>query len=96
MKRLLTIFGLLVLFAGVLRAQDCPFNVKYNVIAATCHNNGKIAYALTDNSGNVYTTLPAELTDVRMYYKVSASDSAHYSNHYYTGGWDTMVVAPQE
>lgn len=94
MKRLLTIFGLLVLFAGVLRAQDCPFKVKFTVTPATCYNNGKVAYALVDDAGEVLTTVPADLSRVRIYFKESVTDSAHFKSTYYNGGWDTLVIEP--
>ena len=93
MKKLLAILGLLVLFAGVLRAQDCPFKVKFTVTPATCYNNGKVAYALVDDAGEALTAIPPGLSDVRIYYKISEDDSAHYGAYYHsTGGWDTLTI----
>lgn len=92
MKKLLAILGLLVLFAGVMRAQDCPFKVKFTVTPATCYNNGKVAYALVDDAGEALTALPVGM-EARIFYKIYESDSAHYGAYYpSTGGWDTLVI----
>ena len=75
-----------------LRGQEIPFHVTFSVTEASCYNNGKIAYALTDSEGNVLETLPERLSQVRAYYKLSESDSAHYVGWYYMGGVDTLTV----
>lgn len=85
------IIGILM-FASIAYAQNCPFNFKLWTESATCYNNGKILYALTDPSGNELSGLPAGLSDVRSYYKLSETDTAHYSGHYYHGGTDTLMV----
>ena len=80
-------------------AQDCPFKVKFEVIPASCYNNGKVAYALLDESGNVLSTLPEGLSEIRAYYISEGDTAKHYSGLYLTdsvmaaqGGWDTLVV----
>ena len=92
MKKLITIFGILVLASTAMFAQDCQFKVRFRTIDATCYNNGKVVYALLDASNNVITSLPANLSDVRIYYKASANEDPHYNNTYYTGGWDTLTI----
>lgn len=73
-------------------AQTCPFKVRFDTISATCYNNGKVLYALVDDGGNALSTVPGDLTNVRIYYKTGESDSAYFGNHYYTGGWDTLTI----
>ncbi|MBO2525521.1 MAG: hypothetical protein CW341_07475 [Bacteroidetes bacterium] len=73
-------------------AQTCPFKVRFDTISATCYNNGKVLYALVDDGGNALSTVPGDLTNVRIYYKTSESDTAYFGNHYYTGGWDTLTI----
>ena len=97
MKKLITFFAVMALFAGALSAQDCQFfKVAFNVIPATCFNNGKVAYTLLDQYDNPITMLAnLGLDSVRIYSKANEGDSAHYS-HLYTGGWDTLVIKPGE
>lgn len=84
-----------LLMTGALFGQECPFKVKINVIDATCHNNGKVVYALVDDTGEVLTEIPTGLSGVRIYYKVSEVDSAHYGNYYpATCGYDTLNIEP--
>ena len=51
MKKTSMIFGIMLIMLNMALAQDCTFKVKFEVIPATCYNNGKVAYALTDGSG---------------------------------------------
>jgi len=88
-----------MIMLNVATAQDCPFRVKFEVIPATCYNNGKVAYALTDGSGHVLTSMPAGLSEVRAYYIAEGDTTKHYSGLYLTdsimaahGGWDTLIV----
>ena len=93
MKKLnLLLMVILVASMYSLQGQERPFHVSFSVTEASCYNNGKIAYALTDSEGNVLEILPEGLSQVRAYYKLSESDSAHYMGWYYTGGTDTMTV----
>ena len=99
MKKIFMLFGALMIMLNVATAQDCPFKVQFNVIPATCYNNGKVAYALTDGSGNVLTALPAGLSEVRAYYIAEGDTTKHYSGLYLTdsimgahNGWDTLIV----
>ena len=92
MKKLFTLLGIMLCLAGLVSAQDCGFKVKFEVIPASCYNNGKVAYALLDANGNpILNAATMNLGDVRIYYKVNEEDSIHYG-HYYTGGWDTLVM----
>lgn len=91
MKRLITIFAVIALFVSALSAQNCNLKVKFEIIPATCYNNGKVAYALVNDADEVYNTIPSNLSQVRIYYKVNEEDSAHYHAPS-TGGWDTLVV----
>ena len=69
-----------VLLSGTLFAQGNDFlHVRFSTVDATCYNNGKVVYALTDDSGAVLDSLPPQLTQVRVYYKMTASDSTHYA-----------------
>ena len=93
------IFGIMLIMLNMALAQDCTFKVKFEVIPATCYNNGKVAYALTDGSGNVLTTMPADLSDVRAYYIEEGDTTKHYSGIYLTNavmaaqnGWDTLTI----
>ena len=92
MKKLITLFGVMMMLAGTAFAQNCNFKVKFKVTPASCPNNGKVHYALVDANDNP-VTIPATmgLDSVRIYYKVSEGDSAHYS-YFYTGGWDSMMI----
>ena len=93
MKKLnLLLMVILVASMYSLQGQERPFHVSFSVTDASCYNNGKIAYALTDPEGNVLEMLPEGLSQVRAYYKLSESDSAHYMGWYYMGGTDTMTV----
>ena len=84
------LMGLLTMAA---RAQENNvFHVRFSVVDATCYNNGKVVYALEDESGAVLDSLPQQLSQVRVYYKQSETDSAHYAGWYYAGGMDTMTV----
>lgn len=71
---------------------DNGFHVRFSVADATCYNNGKVLYALTNSSGAVLDTLPPLLSQVRVYYRLNETDSAHYAGWYYTGGTDTMTL----
>ncbi len=99
MKKIFMLFGALMIMLNVATAQDCPFSVKFEVIPATCYNNGKVAYALLDGAGHVLTALPAGLSEVRAYYIAEGDTAKHYSGLYLTdsvmaaqGGWDTLIV----
>lgn len=85
-------FCILFFMLAEATAQTCPFKVRFDTISATCYNNGKVLYALVDDGGNALSTVPGDLTNVRIYYKTSESDSAYFGNHYYTGGWDTLTI----
>lgn len=85
-------FCILFFMLAEAAAQTCPFKVRFDTISATCYNNGKVLYALVDDGGNALSTVPGDLTNVRIYYKTSESDSAYFGNHYYTGGWDTLTI----
>lgn len=93
-KKLL--FLLTFLLCGLLTAvsaQDLSsFRVQFSVVGATCYNNGKVVYALTDGAGKALDSLPPGLSQVRAYYKLTPADSAHYSGWYYSGGTDTLTV----
>ena len=92
-KKLKLVWMVLLVFGiSVLHAQEVPFQVVFSVTDASCYNNGKIAYALVDTFGNALEALPEGLSQVRAYYKLSASDTAHYVGWYYTGGTDTMTI----
>jgi len=92
MKKLFTLLGIMLCLAGLVSAQDCGFKVKFEVIPASCYNNGKVAYALLDANGNPISDASAYgLEDIRIYFKVNAHDSASYGD-YYAGGWDTLVI----
>jgi len=101
MKRLFTIFGVLLILLNVANAQDCSFKMTKTVIPASCYNNGQVAYALTDGSGTVLTSAPTGLSEVRAYYIEEGDTVKHYSGFYLvdaTGsmtsanGWDTLTV----
>ncbi len=85
-------FCILFFMLAEAAAQTCPFKVRFDTISATCYNNGKVLYALVDDGGNALSTVPGDLTNVRIYYKTGESDSAYFGNHYYTGGWDTLTI----
>jgi len=77
----------------VVYAQDFNgFYVKFSVLDATCYNNGKVVYALTDSLGGVLDSLPPNFSQVRVYYKLTNGDSVHYAGWYYSGGTDTLTV----
>ena len=92
MKKYLQLSLTLMFCASVwlVQAQNNNFRVQFHVIDATCYNNGKVTYALVDNQDSVLETLPPGITDVRIYYKQSGSDSIHYAGWYYNGGTDTL------
>ncbi len=94
MKKNLLFLTVMIVYAGAFSvcAQTVPFKVRFSVTAATCYNNGKVAYALTDVSDNPLSALPAGVSQVRAYYKASETDSAHYSGLYYHGGIDTLTL----
>lgn len=89
-------FLLFILMCGMLptlSAQESSgFHVRFSAEGATCYNNGKVLYALTDSIGTVLDSLPARLSNVRVYYKRSDADSVHFAGWYYTGGTDTLTV----
>jgi hypothetical protein len=93
-KKLL--YLLMIMMSGMLRTafaqNDNGFQVRFSVVDATCYNNGKVVYALTDMSGAVLDTLPPQLSQVRVYYRLNEADSAHYAGWYYAGGTDTMTI----
>ena len=100
MKKIFMLFGALMLMLNVATAQDCPFRVKFEVIPATCYNNGKVAYAMTNSSGEVITSA-GSFTEVRAYYIEQGDTAKHYSGRYlvnasgnmvYPNGWDTLTV----
>ena len=68
------------------------FHVQFSSLGATCYNNGKVVYALMDDNGTVLDSLPPQLSEVRVYYKLTEVDSAHYAGWYYSGGTDTLTV----
>ena len=72
------------------QTQNNVFRVHFSVIDATCYNNGKVTYELTDSQGGILEELPPGITNVRIYYKQSGSDSVHYAGWYYSGGTDTL------
>lgn len=92
MKKLITLLGMIWLLWSAAYAQDCTLKVQFNIIPASCYNNGKVAYALLDADNNIVASASElGLHDVRIYYKVNEGDSAHYG-HFYTGGWDTLTI----
>ena len=100
MKKIFMLFGALMIMLNVATAQDCPFSVKFEVIPATCYNNGKVAYAMTNSSGEVITSA-GSFTEVRAYYIEQGDTAKHYSGRYlvnasgnmvYPNGWDTLTV----
>jgi len=96
-----TILGILLtmlLFSA--NAQTCPFKVRLEVIPASCYNNGMVAYAMTNSSGEVITSA-GSFTEVRAYYIEQGDTTKHYSGRYlvdasgnmnYSTGWDTLTV----
>jgi len=91
--------GVILLLLNIVNAQNCPFRVTFSVTPATCYNNGKVAYALTDESGNVLTHIPEGLSEIRAYYIAEGDTAKRYSGLYLTdsvmtaqGGWDTLTV----
>lgn len=100
MKKIFMLFGALMLMLNVATAQDCPFRVKFEVTPASCYNNGKVAYAMTNSSGEVITSA-GSFTEVRAYYIEQGDTAKHYSGRYlvnasgnmvYPNGWDTLTV----
>ena len=75
MKKL-NLLLMVILVAGMysLQGQERPFHVSFSVTDASCYNNGKIAYALTDPEGNVLEILPEGLSQVRAYYNTAGSE----------------------
>lgn len=88
----LTVFLTSLITMHVSAQENNGFHVRFSVLDATCYNNGKVVYALVDSSGAVLDSLPPRLSQVRAYYKLSESDSAHYAGWYYSGGTDTLTV----
>ena len=80
------------LYLTALAQEDNGFHIRFSSRDATCYNNGKVIYALTDNVGTVQNSLPPQLSQVRVYYKLSETDSAHYAGWYYDGGTDTLTI----
>ena len=89
-----------MLMLNVATAQDCPFRVKFEVIPATCYNNGMVTYAMTNSAGEVITSA-GSFTEVRAYYIEQGDTAKHYSGRYlvnasgdmvYPNGWDTLTV----
>lgn len=91
-KKLQFLLTMMIFCAMLTQAQNVPFNVRFSTSAASCYNNGKIVYALTDSEGMALDTLPAGLSQVRIYYRLPNSDTIHYSGWYYTGGQDTLTI----
>ncbi len=100
MKKIFMLFGALMLMLNVATAQDCPFRVKFEVIPASCYNNGMVTYAMTNSAGEVITSA-GSFTDVRAYYIEQGDTTKHYSGRYlvdasgnmnYLSGWDTLTV----
>lgn len=89
-------FLLLILANGLLATvsaqENYRFQVQFGVLDATCYNNGKVVYSLTDSAGAVLDSLPHGYSQVRAYYKQSIMDSVQYAGWYYTGGTDTLTV----
>lgn len=101
MKKIFMLFGAVLFMLNQLFAQDCQFEVRMSVTPATCYNNGKVAYALVDGSGNVLTAAPAGLREVRAYWIMPGEDVKHYSEGFLVNasgvmtsanGWDTLTV----
>ena len=70
------------------------YKVRFEVVPATCFNNGYIKYAIEDAQGNILTN-PAEagFDQVQVYYQGHGHDSTrHYHGLPYSGGWDSMMV----
>ena len=96
----LSILLTMLLFAA--NAQTCPFKVRLEVIPASCYNNGKVAYALVDASGNVITDVSGlNLADVRAYYIEEGDTAKHRTglglidatgNLIPASGWDTLTI----
>lgn len=84
--------AMLSLSMACMHAQDIPFKVRFSTAAASCYNNGKILYALTDSEGEIMDSLPAGLSQVRIYHRLSLADTIHYAGWYYTGGLDTLTI----
>lgn len=91
-KLQLLLMLMLSLCALFVNAQNVPFRVRFSTSAASCYNNGKIIYALTDSGGAVLDSLPEGLSQVRAYHRLSASDTVHYAGWYYNGGTDTLTI----
>lgn len=80
------------LTTSALAQDNGGFNVRFSVEGATCYNNGRVLYALTDSLGTVLDSLPPQLSQVRVYSQRSDADSVHFAGWYYTGGTDTLTV----
>lgn len=78
--------------AGFIHAQNALFHVRFSTSAASCYNNGKIVYSLTDSGGTILDSLPEGMSQVRIYYRLTPTDTIHYSGWYYTGGSDTLTI----
>jgi hypothetical protein len=75
---------------GLAQSQNNTFRVQFSVVDATCYNNGKVIYGLENDAGELLDSVPAGLSNVRIYYKQNMSDSVQYSGTYYSGGLDTL------
>lgn len=94
-KRLWLLISLFVLTICGVFAQASAFRVNFSITAATCFNNGKIAYSIVDVNGNPVNSSyldEAGLSKIRLYHKVHEADSAQYSASFYTGGVDTFLI----
>lgn len=80
------------LVTAVSAQENNGFHVQFSVSDATCYNNGKVMYTLTDSSGTALDSLPQNMSQVRIYYKMNDTDSAHYAGWYYSGGTDTLTI----
>ena len=87
---------LFLLFSSIFQpalAQNCPFNVRFTVVDATCFNNGKVCFCLLDDADQPVTDLSGTgLSSVRVYYREREEDSARYAGSYYYGGVDTLLM----
>ena len=87
----LSLVIMLIIGASHLEAQR-TFRVVFETRNATCYNNGRILYTLLGENGQVLEAMPPGLTQVRIYYKLSEADTAHYSGRFYTGGTDSIIL----
>lgn len=87
---------LFLLFSSIFQpalAQNCPFNVRFTVVDATCFNNGKVCFCVLDDADQPVTDLSGTgLSSVRVYYREREEDSARYAGNYYYGGVDSLML----